>query len=56
MHSLDTGESPVITVRVPQDLLDDLDRERRSYGLSRSAVIRQILRAALDKAQMEDAK
>lgn len=56
MHSLNTGTSPVLTVRVPQDLLDDLDRECRSFGLSRSAVIRQILRTALDKTRMEDEK
>lgn len=56
MHSLNQGESPVLTVRVPQDLMEDLDRECRSFGMSRSAVIRQILRSALDRAQLEDAK
>lgn len=55
MQPLATGESPVMTVRVPQDLLDRLDRECRSFGLSRSVVIRQILRSALDRAELEDA-
>lgn len=56
MHSLNKGTSPVLTVRVPQDLLDRLDRECRSFGLSRSVVIRQILGSALDRAELEDAK
>lgn len=55
MQPLATGESPVLTVRVPQDLLDRLDRECHSFGVSRSVVIRQILRTALDRAEMEDA-
>lgn len=56
MHSLNRGISPVLTVRVPQDLLDRLDRECQSFGLSRSVVIRQILRTALNRAELEDSK
>lgn len=44
MHSLSKGESPVITVRVSQHLLDQIDRERAANtGLSRSAFIRWAL-------------
>lgn len=56
MRSLNQGKSPTLVVRVPQDLLDDLDQECRSFGLSRSIVVRQILRTALNRARLEDAK
>ena len=56
MHSLNDGESPVLNVRVPQDLLDRLDRECREYALSRSVVVRQILRAAFDRYERENAQ
>lgn len=55
MHSLDKGVSPTVTVRIPRQLAERLDRECRSYGLSRSVVIRQILTEALTRAEKEDA-
>lgn len=40
MKSLDTGESPVITVRMPRSLVEELDRWCDSLGESRAEFIR----------------
>lgn len=54
MHSLSTGESPVITVRVPPELVEEMDRYRADYGLSRSAFLRHALRWTIHGTPMQE--
>jgi Ribbon-helix-helix protein, copG family. len=56
MQSLAEGESPSITVRMPRTTIERLDRECRTYGLSRSDVVRQILDAALARSEAGDSE
>ena len=43
-----------VPVRVPPDLLDDIDRRARVLGRSRAAVIRSLLREALGPTETPD--
>lgn len=43
MHSLSRGISPTVTVRLPLELLERMDRVRALHGLSRSAYLRESL-------------
>lgn len=56
MHSLNRGESPVITVRLPDDLVSWLNRESRDYGISRSQLLRQIIRESKRRIDREGAR
>lgn len=47
MKTLDTGTSPVLTVRAPRPLIRRVDEHRRPLGLTRSAYLREALRVAL---------
>lgn len=55
MKSLSRGPSALLTLKLPQELLTRLTQESRTYGISRSALVRQILRSALDRVAAEDA-
>jgi len=43
-----------VPVRVPPDLLEDIDRRARVLGRSRAAVIRSLLLEALGRAELSD--
>lgn len=53
MQPLSTGESPQITVRMPKELIDWMDRERAVSGASRSSFIRRALSTHLHDLKEE---
>ena len=46
-----TGQVPLVTVRLPQDMIDTLNRIAAEEGASRSDVIRRPLEKALGRKQ-----
>lgn len=54
MHSLSTGESPVITARMPECLVEEMDRYRADYGLSRSDFLRHAVRYVIHGIPMQE--
>ena len=46
-----TGRTPVITIQLPQDLIDQLDGVAKALGQSRSSVIRTFITDGLMKME-----
>jgi predicted DNA binding CopG/RHH family protein len=44
-----TGQDPTITVRLPQGLIEDLNKEATKRGVSRSALIKEALERTIPR-------
>ncbi|MCY4484272.1 MAG: ribbon-helix-helix domain-containing protein [Spirochaetaceae bacterium] len=42
------------TIRLPEDVLSELDRRARARGKDRATLVRELLRAALDRDQEDE--
>lgn len=42
-----TGKDPLVTARLPQDMIDALDERATSAGVTRSEVMRRLIHAGL---------
>ena len=45
-----TGKNPIVTVRLPQPMIDALDSRATSVRVTRSEVMRQLIEAGLKKS------
>ena len=44
-----TGKDPLVTLRLPQAMIDALDKKAEAEGVSRSGAMRQLIEAGLAK-------
>jgi hypothetical protein len=44
-----TGKDPLITMRLPQEMIDALDTVAKGEGASRSEIIRRLIEAGLKR-------
>ena len=44
-----TGKDPLVTLRLPQAMIDALDKKAEAEGVSRSEAMRQLIEAGLAK-------
>jgi hypothetical protein len=44
-----TGKDPLVTARLPQDMIDSLDTRAKSEGVTRSETMRRLIEAGLKR-------